>query len=883
MPDIASLRFSIDVGDISKAEESLDRLAQSGDKAEQAAKDLSQSWTSVGQSSAYAATNTKATADAFKSTASAINSTKAAIGGVDASFSTATRSAKQTQQALAQLPLQFTDIFTSLASGQAPLTVLIQQGGQIKDSFGGVGNALRETALYARTLVNPLTLAAAAAAALALAYKQGSEEADAFNKAIITTGNAAGTTANELADIARQVDGVVGTQAKAADVLAQLASTGKIAADQFELLTTAAVAYEQATGQAVEDSIEQYKKLAEDPVEAALKLNETLNFLTPAIYDQIVALEEQGRTAEAAAVAQRALADEQTQRAQELTDQLGYIQLAWKGVTDAAKEGWDAILDVGRSETEAQKIDRLRERLQELEAARSSFGQALLNPFDFGQSLIGDNEEQIRAQISAIEAAQKAASEAADQEAKQAADNKAYFEQDQENRKKKAEAEKQFAQLVQSNLTKEQKLTAEIANIRATGAAAGVGKDEIEAQVRAAEARFAESLPKGRTARTPVFRDDAATKLLASLREQEAALSLQLTTTDKLTKAEQDRVKFEQQITDLKTKGQLTAEQQSLLNNQDAIRAQLDKNVAIEQEVTLRQKAADEAQKLAAFEGVLADNMQRARDSLALSLEGVGRGDKVQKQLQEQLKIQQDFANEQSKLQEQFNRGDISQDLYDKETQALARALDERLQLQQDYYAKDAAARGDWLNGVTKSFEDYVDAANDVSGQTEQLFTKALGGIEDEFVSLATTGKASFRDLADSILADIARIGVRTLIGNAIGGATGQGGGQGIDFGSIASAIGSFFGGGRATGGSVSAGKFYEVGEGNKPELLMAGGKQYLIPGNNGAVVPNGKMGGTNNITVNLSGISDRREAREAAATAGRQITRAVSAAARFS
>lgn len=877
--DLASLRFSIDVGDVAKAEDALDRLAQSGDKAEQAAKDLSQSWTSVGQSSAYAATNTKQTADAFKSTASAINSTKAAIGGVDASLNKAGVSAGQTANALRQLPAQFTDIFTSLASGQAPLTVLIQQGGQIKDSFGGVGNALRETALYARTLVNPLTLAAAAAAALALAYKQGSEEADAFNKAIITTGNAAGTTANELADIARQVDGVVGTQAKAADVLAQLASTGKIAADQFELLTTAAVAYEQATGQAVEDSIEQYKRLAEEPVEAALKLNETLNFLTPAIYDQIVALEEQGRTAEAAAVAQKALATEQQARADELIDNLGYIESAWRSVTSVAKEAWDAMLDVGRSD-DGFKLQQLEERLKTLQEQGERTGRAR-----FGIGVDTDTVKEVQAQIDAIKNKQAAEKEAAELEAKTAADNKKYFNEQEENRKKKEQAEKDFANLVQSNLTKEQKLTAEIAKIRSTGAAAGVGKDEIEAQVRAAEARFAESLPKGRTARAPVFRDDAATKLLASLREQEAALNLQLTTTDKLTKAEQDRVKFEQQITDLKTKGQLTAEQQSLLNNQDAIRAQLDKNVAIEQEVTLRQKAADEAQKLEAFEGVLADNMQRARDSLALALEGVGRGDKVQKQLQEQLKIQQDFANEQSRLQEQFNRGDISQDLYDKETQALARALDERLQLQQEYYVKDAAARGDWLNGVTKSFEDYVDAANDVSGQTEQLFTKALGGIEDEFVSLATTGKASFRGLADAILTDIARIGARSLISNAIG-SFGFGGGsqsQGIDFGSIASAIGSFFGGGRATGGSVSAGKFYEVGEGNKPELLMAGGKQYLIPGNNGAVVPNGKMGGTNNITVNLSGISDRREAREAAATAGRQITRAVNAAARFS
>ena len=48
---------------------------------------------------------------------------------------------KATNAALRQVPAQFTDIIVSLQGGQAPLTVLLQQGGQLKDVFGGVGNA----------------------------------------------------------------------------------------------------------------------------------------------------------------------------------------------------------------------------------------------------------------------------------------------------------------------------------------------------------------------------------------------------------------------------------------------------------------------------------------------------------------------------------------------------------------------------------------------------------------------------------------------------------------------------------------------------------------------------------------------------------------------
>ena len=101
---------------------------------------------------------------------------------------------KETAAALRQVPAQITDIFVSLQGGQAPLTVLLQQGGQLKDVFGGVVPALKGLASGVVGLINPYTLAAAAAGALAIAYYQGSQEADAYNRAIALTGNAAGVT-----------------------------------------------------------------------------------------------------------------------------------------------------------------------------------------------------------------------------------------------------------------------------------------------------------------------------------------------------------------------------------------------------------------------------------------------------------------------------------------------------------------------------------------------------------------------------------------------------------------------------------------------------------------------------------------------------------------
>ncbi|MGC3005119.1 phage tail length tape measure family protein, partial [Streptomyces sp. G35A] len=115
-------------------------------------------------------------------------------------------SAKQTVAALRQVPAQFTDIIVSLQGGQAPLTVFLQQGGQLKDVFGGAGAAARALGGYVMGLVNPLTILAATAAGIAVAYNQGSKERDAFVRSIVTTGNASGVTTSQLRDYARAID-----------------------------------------------------------------------------------------------------------------------------------------------------------------------------------------------------------------------------------------------------------------------------------------------------------------------------------------------------------------------------------------------------------------------------------------------------------------------------------------------------------------------------------------------------------------------------------------------------------------------------------------------------------------------------------------------------
>lgn len=274
-------------------------------------------------------------------------------------------SAGELKNALRSLPAQFTDIVTSLSSGQAPLTVFIQQGGQIKDQFGGAGAAVRAMGGYVAGLINPTNLLAAAAGALAVAYYQGSKESDALTNSILLTGNAAGTTTGQLNEMAKAIAGATGaTQGATADALAQAVSSGKVAQANLQTVSEVAVRLQKVTGKAVSETVDEFVQLGKEPVKASEKLNEKYGYLTASIYQQIKALEDQGKVLEAGALAQEAYANAMSGRAKTIADNLGYLEGAWKGITQAAARAWDSMLGVGRESTIQEKIAEQKRLIQ---------------------------------------------------------------------------------------------------------------------------------------------------------------------------------------------------------------------------------------------------------------------------------------------------------------------------------------------------------------------------------------------------------------------------------------------------------------------------------------------------------------------------------------
>lgn len=395
-------------------------------------------------------------ADALKPYVEDLRRAEAAQKAASAGLGTMGVSAAQTAAALRQVPAQFTDIATSLAAGQAPLTVFLQQGGQLKDTFGGAGAAARALGGYVLGLVNPFTIAAAAAGAALLAYNQGANEAQAYARALILSGNAAGTTAAQLQGLAAAQSKVVGTQSQAADALAQLAATGRVAAGQLSLTAEAAVRFARSGGD-VGEVVKKFADLGKDPLKALIQLNESENFLTESVYRQIKALTEQGRTTEAAKVAQEEYARVTIGRTKELEQNLGALEKLWAGIRDGAKSAWDAMLGIGRSVTVQ---DQLKELESQLEVARSRgvsisktafVGVGAGGPQPFTQVQVETDALALRDRIDALRETLRLEQRAADAKRDGAAATKAAIKADEEAAKAKskvnAEMEREAAAL----------------------------------------------------------------------------------------------------------------------------------------------------------------------------------------------------------------------------------------------------------------------------------------------------------------------------------------------------------------------------------------------------------------------------------------------------
>lgn len=747
------------------------------------------------------------------------------VGKAGVEYDKTGMSAKQLAFATRGLPAQFTDIAVSLQAGQNPMTVFLQQGGQLKDMFGGIGQAAKAMGGYIMGLINPFAIAASAAGVMALAYYQGSVEADRLRNALILTGNSAGATSDQLMGAAKRIDAISGTQRQAAAALAEVANTGKFTASQIELVGLAAVQMENTTGKAVADTVAEFVKLADDPVKAAEELNKKFNFLSASTFEQIAALKEAGKSTEAAELAFSAYSNAIDQRTKEITGNLGTIEKAWKAIKSGAVESWDQILNIGRADTLKEKLAANAKEINDLIAlGKGSGGEATRR-----ENLLAKLQAEGNELVKQLQLEEKIAAEQAE---------RAKLNQDS------IEAQRAIAKVTEETLTNEQKRNKAIKeyndNIekvrKADPNSALLNADKIKRDLASIEEKFKDSAKT-----TKAFADDAATSYLMRLRETEASLQGQLDSNTKLTQSQKELAQFEQQIADIKNKETLTAQQKSLLAEQSVIRAQLEKNVALDEEL----KKRNESLRLQSYSANLAANLAAEQQRNADKLASFGLGDKAQQRLGDRQSIERDIERAQGKALSDNLAGRTTAEEYQAQLAMLKQNLSDRLAAQDEYYIALDAKQADWTNGARSSMQNYIDAAADTAGQTEKLFDSAFGGMTDALTDFVTTGKADFAELTKSILADLAKIAMQKAIAgiasNIFGGFA-EGGAVGYSSGGYTGAGGKYEPAGIVHRGEVvwSQRDVARAGGVATVEAMRKGNKGYADGGVAGGAAYNG-------------------------------------------
>lgn len=676
-----------------------------------------------------------------------LNSARNALGETADGMNRTGMSARAMQANLRMLPAQFTDIAVSLQGGQAPLTVFLQQGGQIKDMFGGIGPAARAMGGYVLGLVNPFTVAAAAAGALALAYYKGSEQSDALRNSLILTGNFSKASEAQLMALAESADQVTGTFGQAAGALAQLTSAGVNTSGNLKLITTTAVEMQRVTGKAIGDTVAEFIKLGKDPVAGIVELDEKYRFLTASVYAQIKALADQGNAVAAADLAERTYAEAMGQRTSKIRENLGIVERGWLNIKDATNEVLDAFASIGRKsvESEGKAVTQLQQKIAYLQSTLDTAYE--------------DNDARDR--IASLQAELKQRQGIQQTNAKT-------LEEEEKRRRIQEEGRKALDSLdatYKSSMTQTQRLNKEIDDLekdRAKAIASGVFS-------AAQEAKFAQSRKN-------------IEQQIADIKEREAKKNAPKNVNKGVSEAESTFSRLYNQY------DPAAQAARALTKEQTQLQLALDKGKISQEEYgkALAQSSINYAAAIKGAQGLTAVEQYRAqlqkqleneREQYDLSAASVGMGDLQASRMQQRLslemqtndrllQLQTELANATDEKQRQALQGQIN---------ATNEFLPQQLAAMQAGWAQMDQAMLNPINGWTAAVQNFGNEAMNIAGQTESIFSGAFDTISTDITSAIMNGSLSLSTLGDvgkavanEMLSGFIRMGVQMALNAAI-------------------------------------------------------------------------------------------------------------------
>lgn len=302
-----------------------------------------------------------------------LNRVGAAAGRTTTRLQQAVVEQQRMTRQLSMVGPQLTDIVSGLASGQAPLTVLMQQGGQLRDMFGSWGGAARALGAGLAAMVTPVTVLTAGVAGFAAMAVKGYNQTIDLRDGIYQTGNFAGMTADRFEESTQRIKDSTGASIGSTREMAMaLLESGKIGAKAFDAAAEAAVRMRQATGRSTDEVTQIVASMAVDAAGSLSKLNEQWHFLTQA---QIEAVRETQRVEGGQAALVKAL-DLVNGRLVQHAENLGLIERAWRAVKGASSGVAEAMASIGRTATLTERLVGLRAELAQTQAGMRGMSEA---------------------------------------------------------------------------------------------------------------------------------------------------------------------------------------------------------------------------------------------------------------------------------------------------------------------------------------------------------------------------------------------------------------------------------------------------------------------------------------------------------------------------
>ncbi|ENF9265673.1 phage tail tape measure protein, partial [Citrobacter freundii] len=267
----------------------------------------------------------------------------------------------QYNAAMRMLPAQFTDIATQLAGGLSPWLILLQQGGQVKDSFGGIIPTFRALLGTISPVMVGVGALAAATGAVVYAWYQGSSTLSDFNKTLVLSGNTAGLTSNRMLVLAKSGEQAGLTFNQTSSALTELVNAGVRAGARFDEMSQAVAKFTDASGVPVDKVAAAFGKLTNDPTSGLIAMAQQFHNVTAEQIAYVAQLQRAGDEAGALQAANDAATNGFREQTKSLRDNMGSIESAADSLKRAFKSMWDAALDIGRPDTTQEMVAKAEE------------------------------------------------------------------------------------------------------------------------------------------------------------------------------------------------------------------------------------------------------------------------------------------------------------------------------------------------------------------------------------------------------------------------------------------------------------------------------------------------------------------------------------------